>query len=116
MNPTWFMGEGWVAVAVAAMFFLIAGATMLWLRGPGSRPHDPPVAHDRVRSFATFFALFGALWLIRAVAGPGGFFVVCGFLLVVSLALAARTRIRGADDPGDRPGRSAEDRGARPES
>ena len=75
MNPTWFAGEGWMAIAVAAMFFLIAGATMLWLRGPGSRPHDPPVAHDRVRSFAAFF-------------------IVCGFLLVVSLALAARTRLR----------------------
>lgn len=94
MNPTWFAGEGWMAVAVALMFFLVAGGTMLWLRGPGSQPHDPPVAHDRVRWFAGFSALFGALWLVRAVAGPGGFFLVCGILLAVSLALTARARLR----------------------
>jgi hypothetical protein len=94
MNPTWFAGEGWTAVAVAATFFLIAGGAMLWLRGPGSQPHEPPVAHDRVRWFAGILALFGALWLVRAVAGVGGVFVVCGVLLVVGLSLMARTRLR----------------------
>ncbi len=94
MNPTWFAGEGLVAVAVAGMFFLVAGGTTVWLRGPGSRPHDPPVAQDRVRWFAGFSALFGAFWLVRAVAGLGGFFVVAGLLLLVSLVLAARARLR----------------------
>lgn len=94
MNPPSFEGDGWSAVAVSVMFFVIAGATLLWLRGPGSRPHDPPVARDQVRSFAAFSALFGALWLVRAAAGPGGFFIVCGVLLVLSLALTARTRLR----------------------
>jgi len=103
MDPTWFAGEGWTAIAVSVPFFLIAGGTMLWLRGPGRRPHQPPVAGDRVKLFAGMFALTGALWFVRAVAGPGGLFVVCGILLVVSLALATRSRARrlhGRKDPG----------------
>jgi hypothetical protein len=94
MNPTWFVGEGWFAVAVAAMFFLVAFGTLLWLRGPGSRPHNPPIAHDRVRWFAFMWAFFGSLWLVRAVAGIGGFFVVCAALLVVAVGFAVRTRLR----------------------
>jgi hypothetical protein len=90
----WFMGEGWGAVMIAAILFLIAGGTMLWLRGPGSRPHDPPVAKDAVRAFAGAFALFGGLWLVRAVVGVGGFLVVSGILLVVILGFVARTRLR----------------------
>ena len=91
---TWFDGEGWSAVAVSAMFFGIAGATMLWLRGVGSHRHDPPVARDQVRWFSAVAALFGALWLVRAAAGLGGVFVVCGVLLALSLALTARKRVR----------------------
>jgi hypothetical protein len=94
VSPTSFASEGWTAVAVGTVFFLIAGGTMLWLRGPGNRPHDPPVARDRVRQFAGLVALFGALWIVRAVAGLGGFVVVSGVLLIASLALVARTRIR----------------------
>lgn len=94
MDPSWFEGEGWFAVAVAAMFLPVAGGAMLWLLGPGSRPMNPPLAHDRVRWFALICAMFGALWLVRAVAGIGGFFVVCGILLAVSLGLAARARRR----------------------
>jgi hypothetical protein len=94
MDPSWFVGEGWFAVAVAAMFFLVAIGTLLWLRGPGSRPHNPPVAHDRVRWFAYMWALFGALWLVRAVVGIGGFLVVCAVLLAMSVGLAVRTRLR----------------------
>jgi hypothetical protein len=38
------------------------------------------------------FGLFGALWLVGAAVGVGGFFVVCGILLAVSLAFRrART-------------------------
>ena len=94
MDPTWFAGEGWMAVAVAAMCFLLSVGTLAWLHGPGSRPHDPPVARDAVRTFAGLWALFGALWLVRAVAGVGGFLLVSGVLLTVSVALLARTRLR----------------------
>jgi hypothetical protein len=94
MDPSWFEGEGWLAVAVAAMFFLLAGGALLWLRGPGSRPHDPPVAHENVRWFAIGCVLFGSLWLVRAVAGIGGFLVVCGILFALSLVFAARGRLR----------------------
>ncbi len=81
------------------MFFGIAGATVLWLRGPGSDPHDPPVAVHQVRWFATIAALFGALWLVRAAAGLGGVFVVCGVLLALSLAFTARRRLRRPSAP-----------------
>lgn len=94
MDPRWFAGEGWFAVAVAAMFFLVAVGTLLWLRGPGSRPHNPPIARGRVRWFGLMWALFGALWLVRAVVGVGGFFVVCGFLLLVSIGFVVRARLR----------------------
>jgi hypothetical protein len=94
MDPSWFVGEGWSAVAVAATFFLVAIGTRLWLRGPGSRPHNPPVAHDVVQWSALLWALFGALWLVRAVAGVGGFFVGCALLLMVSLGFLARARLR----------------------
>jgi hypothetical protein len=94
MNSSWFEGEGWFAVAVAAMFFVIACGTLLWLRGPGSQLHNPPIAHDRVRRFALMWAFFGALWLVRAVVGVGGFFVVCGLLLVVSLGFVVRALLR----------------------
>jgi hypothetical protein len=94
MDPSSFVGEGWFAVAVAALFFLVAIGTLLWLRGPGRRPHNPPIASDRVRWFAFIWAFFGALWLVRAVAGIGGFFVVCAVLLAVSVGFAVRTRLR----------------------
>ena len=94
MNPSWFEGDGWFAVAVAATFFLVAGGTLLWLRGLGSRPHDPTVVRDRVRWFAVGSALFGSLWIVRANVGIGGFFVACGILIVVSLAFLARARLR----------------------
>ena len=92
MDPSWFEGEGWVAVAIAVAFFLAAGGILLWLRGPGSRRHDPPIAHENVRWFAIGCALFGCLWLVRAGAGIGGFLVVCGILLAMSLAFMARAR------------------------
>ena len=66
---------------------------MLWLRGPGSEPHDPPVNTNAVRGFAAAFAFFGAMWLVRAVAGVGGFLVVSAILLVVSLGFVARARL-----------------------
>ncbi len=94
MDPSWFVGEGSYAVAAAAIFFLVAAGILLWLRGPGSRPHDPPIARDRVRWFAGMWALFGAAWLVRAVAGIGGLFVGCALLLAVSIGLAVRTRRR----------------------
>jgi hypothetical protein len=94
MDPSWFVGEGLSAVAVAATFFLVAIGTLQWLRGPGSRPHSPPVARDAVRWFAFKLALLGALWLVLAVAGVGGFFVVCAVLLVVSIGFVARARLR----------------------
>ena len=94
MDPNWFVGEGWFAVAVAGTFFLVAISTLLWLRGPGSRPHNPPIAHDRVRWFGLMWAAFGSLWLVRAVAGIGGFLVVCAALLVVAVGFAVRTRLR----------------------
>jgi hypothetical protein len=94
MDPSWFAGEGWMAVAVAAFALLVAGGTMLWLRGPGRQPHDPPVAHDAVRWFAASFAFLGVLWLVRAVAGVGGFLVAVGVVLVACLAYAVRARLR----------------------
>jgi len=59
---------------------------------PGSRAHDPPIARDGVRLLAFLSALFGALWLARAVAGTGGALVVCAALLALSLASLARAR------------------------
>ena len=94
IDASWFEGEGWLAAAVAAAFFLMAVAVLAWLHGPGRRPHDPPVARDRVRWFAGMLAIFGATWLIRGAAGIGWFFVVWGILLVVSLVLLGRARMR----------------------
>jgi hypothetical protein len=81
-------------VHLAATFFGVALLTLAWLRGPGSRPHDPPVAHDRVRWFTGTLALGGGFWLVRAIAGLGGFFLVDAALLVVSLAGVARAHAR----------------------
>src|SRR4029079_17941655 len=52
---------------------------------------------DRVRQFAGVLTLFGVLWLVRALAGIGGFLMVCGVLLVVSLTLVARARATSGD-------------------
>jgi len=52
---------------------------------------------DRVRQFAGVLTLFGVLWLVRALAGIGGFFVVCGVLLAVSLTPVARARATSGD-------------------
>lgn len=94
IDPQWFAGEGLSAVLVAAACFGVALLTLAWLRGPGSHPHDPPVAHDSVLWFAGILALFGGLWLVRAVAGLGGFALAVMALLVVSLAGVARARAR----------------------
>jgi hypothetical protein len=94
LDPLWFAAEGWPAVAVAGFFFGVAAVTMLWLRGPGSRPHHPPIARDHVRQFAGLLALFGTFWLVRAVSGIGGFFVVVAVLIVMSLGFVARARMR----------------------
>ena len=69
IDARWFVGDGWPAVLAAAAFFGVALFTLARLRGPGSRPHHPPIAHDRVRAFAGSFALLGAFWL-GTHAGP----------------------------------------------
>lgn len=94
LDPLWFAAEGWPALAVAGFFFGVAAVTMLWLRGPGSRPHHPPIARDHVRKIAGMLALFGTFWLVRAVSGIGGFFVVAGVLIVMSIGFVARARMR----------------------
>ena len=94
IDRQWFAGEGVFAISLAAMFFAAALLTLLWLRGPGSRPHDPPIAHDVVRQFALTLALFGGFWLIRAFAGPGGALVVYAVAIVVSLIRLRRARAR----------------------
>jgi len=94
IDAEWFAGEGVGAVVTAAFFFAVAVGTLAWLRGPGSDPHDPPIARDAVRWFALLAALFGALWLVRAILGIGGFAVVAAALLAVSVAMIARQRAR----------------------
>jgi hypothetical protein len=94
IDPFSFAGEGWPAVLQAAISFSFALVTLAWLRGPGSRPHDPPVAHRYVRGIAGFSAYWGGLWLVRAVAGMGGFLVISGVALVVSLAYFLWDRAR----------------------
>ncbi len=86
-----FEGEGFGSILIAAACFLAAGATMLWLRGPGSRPHDPPIAVAQVRKFALFLGIIGVGWAVRAAFGPGGFLIasalalgLCGVMLVAS--------------------------------
>jgi len=89
--------EGWGigALAGAAVLLLIAVGTLIWLRGPGSRPHDPPVARDRVVLLAAALCVFAAGFVVRAIWGSGGFLVACALALVaVGVATIARRRIR----------------------
>lgn len=95
MPTDMFAGEGIGALLVAAGFLLIAVVTVVWLRGPGSRQYDPPVARDRVFFFAVGLAIFAAGWAVRAVWGFGGFLVASALALVaLGLAAVARRRVR----------------------
>ena len=94
IDPQWFAGQGWSSVLVAATFFAGALLTLLWLREPGSRPHDPPVAHDMVRQLSATLALFGGFWLVRAITGIGGMVIFAALLLTASLIRTGRARAR----------------------
>jgi hypothetical protein len=86
-----FEGEGIGALAVAAVLLLIAVVILVWLRGPGSRPHDPPIARDAVVGFAAALGFFAAGFVVRAIWGSGGFLVGCA-LVLVALGVAAVAR------------------------
>jgi hypothetical protein len=88
-----FAGEGVGALLVAAAFLAVAALVMAWLRGPGSRPHDPPVARDSVRWFAASFVIYAAGWGVRAVWGVGGFLLTSA-LFLVAIGAAAMVRRR----------------------
>ena len=89
-----FAGEGVGALLVAVALLAVAGLIMAWLWGPGSRPHDPPVARDQVRWFAVTFVIFAAGWGGRAFWGIGGFLVTSALVLVVIGAVAIVRRRR----------------------
>jgi hypothetical protein len=91
-----FAGEGVGALLVAVSLLAVAGLIMAWLRGPGSRPHDPPVARDQVRSFAASFVIFAAGWGVRAVWGVGGFLVTSALFIIVIGAVAIARRRRSS--------------------
>jgi hypothetical protein len=91
MTDDLFAGEGVGALIVASIMVVVAAATLLWLRGPGARPHEPPVAQDRVRYFALGLILFAVLTGIRAFWGIGGFLVASAItLIVLGAAVVAR--------------------------
>ena len=94
MTPNPFAGEGLGALAVALALLGVAGLITAWLRGPGSRPHDPPVASDHVRWFAAVFVIFAAGWGVRALWGIGGFIVTNAAVLMVIGAFAILRRRR----------------------
>jgi hypothetical protein len=85
--------EGWgiAALAVAAALLLIAVVILVWLKGPGSRPHDPPIARVAVVGFAAALGFFAAGFAVRAIWGSGGFLVACA-LVLIALGVAAIAR------------------------
>jgi hypothetical protein len=91
-----FAGEGVGALLVAVSLLAVAGLIMAWLLGPGSRPHDPPVARDQVRWFAATLVIFAAGWGVRAVWGVGGFLVTSALLIVIIGAVALVRRRRSS--------------------
>ena len=92
MPADWFVGEGAGALVVAILLVLSAGATLAWLRGPGSEPHYPPIAHRSVVVFAGSLVVFAMGWAFRAVWGGGGFVVASGVALLVIAAYAVVRR------------------------
>ncbi len=94
MIEHWFAGQGWTAVGVALPLFALSGGILLWLRGPGARPHNPPVNRAGVRWAAVTSALMGALWLVDAVAGTGGVVVVGAIVVAVAIGASVRSRSR----------------------
>jgi peptidoglycan/LPS O-acetylase OafA/YrhL len=94
MIEQWFAGQGWTAVGVALLMFALSCGILLWLRGPGTRPHDPPVNREAVRWAAVSFALMGAGWLVDAVAGVGGVAAVGAIVVAVAIGASVRARSR----------------------
>jgi len=88
-----FAGEGIGALLVGAVMLLIAGATMVWLLGPGNRLHDPPVARRQVVLVAAGFAIVAVGQGIRSFWGFGGVLVASVFLLA-ALGTSAIVRAR----------------------
>lgn len=93
MPTGWFEGEGIAAIASAAIFAIGGLLVLAWLRGPGSRPYDPPISRAGVRGFAFMLFVLAGQFAIRAVWGPGGFIVTSG-LLVIALDVAVVVRRR----------------------
>ena len=89
---TSFAGEGVGALVVAGAFLSCAALVMAWLRGPGSRPYDPPIARENVRWFAITLVIFAAGWVIRAIWGGGGFLVTSALAIIVLGAFALMRR------------------------
>jgi hypothetical protein len=91
--PDLFVGEGIGAFATAAVLALMSMGVLAWLRGPGSRPHDPPVARSQVAFFALILVILAVGWLVRGFWGVGGF-LVGSVVTIVAIGVRAIARRR----------------------
>ena len=84
-----------IGIGVAVAILVMTGLLLAWERGPGSRPHDPPVDHDAIRQIARGSVVTAAFWAIAGVWGWGGVLVVAAVALLWLGASVVRRRRAG---------------------
>jgi hypothetical protein len=94
IDPSWFVGGGLPLFLVGLTCLIVSAAILLWLRGPGQEPHDPPIYTEGVR-VAAYTAFTQAIaWFVGAATGLGGIMIGFGIAAIVAIALTIRARRR----------------------
>jgi hypothetical protein len=87
-------------IGVALLLLVMAGLLVAWERGPGSRPHDPPVDHDAVRGIARGWVIMAPItvvvWAVAGIWGLGSVFVILAVTLLATGVLTIRRRRAGS--------------------